>query len=273
MSLDVAVHLPEAQREAEPVPPDVEPVHTEDDRIDGVDVGGQHWRRSMPHCRHAPPGARPHRRRACADVRDGGRLAAGPRSHPQRRLRGPAAAETWPAGGPRVVWRKAVGQGLSGPVVADGRVILFHRVENREVVEAIDPRPGRRSGSTPIPRPIATTSASTRARARCRWSPTASSTRSAPKGSSTPWISPTGTRVWSEDTMKRFSVAKGYFGAAGSPLVEDGRVIANIGGDKARHRRVRREDRQGAVDGHRRRARATRPGSAPRSAASGSRCS
>jgi outer membrane protein assembly factor BamB len=39
-----------------------------------------------------------------------------------------------------------------------------------------------------------------------------------------------GTKVWSEDTMRRFSVPKGYFGAAGSPLVEDGRVIANIGG-------------------------------------------
>jgi outer membrane protein assembly factor BamB len=33
--------------------------------------------------------------------------------------------------------------------------------------------------------------------------------------------------------MRRFKVAKGYFGAGGSPLVEGGRVIANIGGDKA----------------------------------------
>jgi outer membrane protein assembly factor BamB len=30
--------------------------------------------------------------------------------------------------------------------------------------------------------------------------------------------------------MKRFSVPKGFFGAGGSPLVEDGRVIANVGG-------------------------------------------
>ena len=43
----------------------------------------------------------------------------------------------------------------------------------------------------------------------------------------------TGARVWSEDTMKRFQVAKGFFGAAGSPLVDDGRVIANIGGAEA----------------------------------------
>src|SRR5207248_8056866 len=43
----------------------------------------------------------------------------------------------------------------------------------------------------------------------------------------------TGTRIWSEDTARRFGVRKGYFGAAGSPLVENGRVIANVGGKDA----------------------------------------
>jgi outer membrane protein assembly factor BamB len=42
-----------------------------------------------------------------------------------------------------------------------------------------------------------------------------------------------GKKIWSEDAMRRFKVPKGFFGAAGSPLVEDGRVLANIGGDKA----------------------------------------
>jgi outer membrane protein assembly factor BamB len=40
----------------------------------------------------------------------------------------------------------------------------------------------------------------------------------------------TGSKIWSEDTRQRFGVPKGFFGAAGSPLVEDGRVLANIGG-------------------------------------------
>jgi outer membrane protein assembly factor BamB len=43
----------------------------------------------------------------------------------------------------------------------------------------------------------------------------------------------TGKRLWAEDTMGRFGVAKGFFGAAGSPLVEDGRVLANVGGREA----------------------------------------
>lgn len=43
----------------------------------------------------------------------------------------------------------------------------------------------------------------------------------------------TGKRIWSEDTMRRFGVPKGFFGAAGSPLVENGRVMANVGGRQA----------------------------------------
>jgi outer membrane protein assembly factor BamB len=42
-----------------------------------------------------------------------------------------------------------------------------------------------------------------------------------------------GTRVWSVDTMKTFNVPKNFFGQGGSPLVEGGRVIANVGGAKA----------------------------------------
>jgi outer membrane protein assembly factor BamB len=43
----------------------------------------------------------------------------------------------------------------------------------------------------------------------------------------------TGKPVWNVDAMRQFEVDKGYFGAAGSPLVEGGKVIANVGGKKA----------------------------------------
>src|SRR5688572_32012662 len=46
--------------------------------------------------------------------------------------------DKWPSTGPRVLWRKQIGQGLSGPVVAQNRLILFHRLDNREVVESFD---------------------------------------------------------------------------------------------------------------------------------------
>src|SRR5205085_2921747 len=55
---------------------------------------------------------------------------------------GPPLANAWPAAGPRKVWEKPVGQGFAGPVVAGGKLILFHRVANQEIVDALDPRTG-----------------------------------------------------------------------------------------------------------------------------------
>ena len=146
---------------------------------------------------------------------------------------GPELSETWDSAGPPVAWRKDVGAGLSGPVIVDGRVVLFHRVRNREIVEAFDAGKGT-----------------------SLWQYGYSTTyrddfgfdegpRAVPvvadgivytfgaQGQLHAVDMETGERVWSEDTMKRFGVPKGFFGAAGSPLVEDGRVIANIGGRDA----------------------------------------
>jgi outer membrane protein assembly factor BamB len=55
---------------------------------------------------------------------------------------GPALATSWPAAGPRKVWQKRVGQGFAGPVIAGDRLILFHRVANEEIVDALDPGTG-----------------------------------------------------------------------------------------------------------------------------------
>ena len=40
----------------------------------------------------------------------------------------------------------------------------------------------------------------------------------------------TGSRVWRVDTHREFGVRKGFFGAASTPLVLDGKVLANVGG-------------------------------------------
>jgi hypothetical protein len=45
--------------------------------------------------------------------------------------REPALADTWGPQGPRVVWRKSIGQGFSGPVVVGGRHPL-HRIGNQK---------------------------------------------------------------------------------------------------------------------------------------------
>lgn len=146
---------------------------------------------------------------------------------------GPPLAEAWGPGGPAVVWRTSVGQGLSGPVVAGNHLILFQRVANREVVEAFDPRTGAKQwsyGYTTAYRDDFGFDEGPRA------VPVVSNgvvyTFGA-EGQLHAVDLETGKRLWSEDTMRRFKVPKNFFGSAGSPLVEDGRVLANIGGEKA----------------------------------------
>ena len=56
---------------------------------------------------------------------------------------GPPITDNWGASGPRVVWRKQVGQGFAGPAVVGTSVLLFHRVGNEEVLEALEASTGK----------------------------------------------------------------------------------------------------------------------------------
>ena len=139
----------------------------------------------------------------------------------------------FPGSGPKVVWRRKIGQGLSGPVVVGSRVILFHRVGDREVVEAMQTATGDSQWQYGYP---------TTYRDDFGFD---EGPRAVPvvadgvvytfgaEGELSAIGVERGDLRWSAHTAREFHVAKGFFGAAGSPLVEGGRVMANIGGDKA----------------------------------------
>jgi outer membrane protein assembly factor BamB len=146
---------------------------------------------------------------------------------------GASLNEKWPATGPRALWRKQIGQGLSGPVVAGKRLIFFHRVGDREVVEALDALTGAPQWQHSYP---------TTYRDDFGFD---EGPRAVPvvadgivytygaEGKLHAVDLATGKPLWNVDAMRQFEVEKGFFGAAGSPLVEGGNVIANIGGKKA----------------------------------------
>jgi outer membrane protein assembly factor BamB len=144
---------------------------------------------------------------------------------------GPPLETTWPAAGPKKLWQKTIGTGFAGPVVAGDRLILFHRVNDEEVVDALEARTGAPRwhyayrtayrddfGFDEGPRAV----------------PVVAQNRVYTFGAEGQLHAidfATGKEIWGVDTMRRFKVRKGYFGAAGSPLVDDGRVIANVGGE------------------------------------------
>ena len=143
---------------------------------------------------------------------------------------GPPLASKWPAGGPKKVWEKRIGQGFAGPVVAGDRLILFHRVGREEVVDAFAARNGEPQWHFAYPTSYRDDFGFDEGP---RAVPVVAGGRVYTFGAEGQLHAidlATGRRVWNVDAARRFNVRKGFFGAAGSPLVEDGRVIANIGG-------------------------------------------
>lgn len=139
-------------------------------------------------------------------------------------------AVTWPKPGPAVLWKKDVGQGFSGPVVASGKLILFHRAGDSEVVACLNALTGQRIWATESP---------TRYRDDFgfdegpRGTPTIAAGRVVTCGAEGMLQSldfATGKRIWSVDTRAKFGFSKGFFGAACTPLVDGDRVLVNVGG-------------------------------------------
>ena len=143
-----------------------------------------------------------------------------------------ALNEKWPSAGPRVVWRKQIGQGLSGPAVAENHVVLFHRVGDQEVVESFDALTGAPQWRHAYPTAYRDDFGFDEGPRAVPVVADGNVYTYGAEGKLHAVALATGKPVWNVDAMRQFDVPKGFFGAAGSPLVEEGRVIANVGGRK-----------------------------------------
>jgi outer membrane protein assembly factor BamB len=142
-------------------------------------------------------------------------------------------APAWPSAGPPVVWKRDVGEGFAGPVVSGGKLILFHRLQGREIIECLDAATGKNVWSQEYP---------TAYRDDFGFD---EGPRSAPviaggvvytfgaEGVLTAVDFATGKKLWQVAAHQKFRSPKGWFGSAGSPLVEGGKVLVNVGGQDA----------------------------------------
>lgn len=142
-------------------------------------------------------------------------------------------ATSWPREGPPVVWKKDIGEGFSGPVVAGDTLILLHRVDNSEVVEAFDAGTGQ---------------------GRWRFAYDVTYRDNYGKGNgprSTPLIVggrvytfgveghlhcldlATGKKIWGRKLGEDYALRETFFGIGTSPLLEGDRLLINVGADKA----------------------------------------
>jgi outer membrane protein assembly factor BamB len=141
--------------------------------------------------------------------------------------------KSWPKDGPKIIWEREVGVGYSGPALSGGSLILFHRLDDKEVVEALD-------SETDKP----------------RWSFSYDTNYQDDLGKgdgprSTPLLSngfvytlgaeghlhcldlKTGKKIWDRALAKNYPFRKGFFGVATSPIIEGDALVLNVGSKAA----------------------------------------
>lgn len=139
-------------------------------------------------------------------------------------------AELWPAKGPSVVWKKPVGHGFSGPVVSDGKVILFHRLNDQETIECLDAHNGKGIWSFSYP---TTYEDQFGFDDGPRATPTVADGRVYTFGAQGMLHCldiASGKKLWGVNVQSDFQAGNGFFGMACSPLVEGDAVLLNLGG-------------------------------------------
>jgi outer membrane protein assembly factor BamB len=138
-------------------------------------------------------------------------------------------AEQWPKEGPRLLWQAPAGEGFSGPVVAEGKLILFHRLDANEVVECLDWLSGKSLWTFVYP---------TKFKDGIHQDNGPRSTPAIADGRVFTYGAEgelhcldlqTGKKVWHVSGKRDFGVTPRWHGVAGSPLIEGNALLLNIG--------------------------------------------
>jgi outer membrane protein assembly factor BamB len=142
-------------------------------------------------------------------------------------------AASWPKDGPPIVWQRDVGEGYSGPVIAGDRLILFHRVGDKEVIDCLNAATGKPLWQHSYPTNYADQLGKGDGP---RSTPVIANGRVITLGAEgvlTCLDLEKGTRLFSRPLNTEYKVPPSYFGVGTSPLVHDGLILVNIGGKNA----------------------------------------
>ena len=143
---------------------------------------------------------------------------------------GEALVNTFPPGGPKVVWQMELGSGWASPVIVSGKVLIFHRVKDDAVLDCLDAATGKPIWQSKYPTEYVDGFGF---ESGPRATPCVAGGRVftlGAEGLARAVDLATGKEIWSVDTVKAFKAQNGFFGLACSPLVEGDVAIFQIGG-------------------------------------------
>jgi outer membrane protein assembly factor BamB len=139
-------------------------------------------------------------------------------------------SSTWPAEGPKELWRATLGPGGSSVTLSQGRLYTMGNVGDNDIVYCFDALTGKELWRHSYPTPLDKRS----------WEGGPASTP-AVDGDRVYTVShrnlvycldaTTGKVVWSKDLMKEFKTKRPMWGFAGSALVDGEQVVLDVGGD------------------------------------------
>lgn len=140
--------------------------------------------------------------------------------------------QSFPEGGPKLLWEVARGEGYAGPTIIGDRLLHYHNLDDVDILECLHAETGKRFWEVRIP---------TEYRDRYGFAngPRASPTFADGKIytlSVTSWLRchnlEDGKLIWERDLATDYEVPKYFFGHGPTPLVHGDQVIMNIGGEK-----------------------------------------
>lgn len=153
------------------------------------------------------------------------------------RRNGQADKETLPdklePGKLKPLWTARVGSGYAGPVVVGQRVIVFHRLGDNEVVEALDAGGGKGQWRALSP---ASYRGGIDADLGPRCVPLVSQNSVFAYGAGGDLVCvalDSGKVLWRRELAADYDADEGYFGAGSSPIVAGGKLLVNVGGKNA----------------------------------------
>lgn len=142
----------------------------------------------------------------------------------------PKLSRSFPLDGPEVNWRFPVGAGFAGPVVADGRVFIFHRMGGECRLQALAARTGEVTWTYSYPATYEDSFGFDEGPRSC---PTVAGPRVFAYGAEGMLVGVDcahGELLWKRDLKVEFESPQGFFGRCCAPLVVGNAVIVSCGG-------------------------------------------
>lgn len=136
--------------------------------------------------------------------------------------------KSWPAGGPKVLWKAPAGEGFSHVVVAGGRVFTLYGQGSQEVAVALDAASGKQVWKTAIDRKYTSDMGN-----GPRSTPTVDAGTVyalSANGKLVALAAANGKKIWEHDLQDEFDARIPGWGASTSPLVEGNLLLVDVGG-------------------------------------------